>query len=110
MPTMSINTLEILEAAEIPPAHARAIAKAIESDFTHRLDDLVTKSDFSVLRLDISEFKAASRLDLAELRRDLETRLESVKAELVRWVFLAVVSVIPIFSGITYFLVQHAVH
>lgn len=54
MSTMSISTLKILEQSQMPPAHARAIAKAIEADFTRRLDNLATKTDLLIFKTDLS--------------------------------------------------------
>lgn len=88
MSAMSISTLEILEEAQMPPGHARAIARAIESDFTWRLDNLVTKTD------------------LAKLEADLRVDMRDVKSDVVRWVFLAVMGQTALFSGIMYFLLK----
>jgi hypothetical protein len=95
MQTMSISTLELLEEAEFPPRQARAIAKAIEADFSRRLDTLATRSDLSELR---NEVKAS----LAQL----ETRILHAQKEQLRWVIGLTASVIPICCTIMFFLIE----
>ena len=79
--SMSLATLEILEQAQLPPAHARAIARAIEADSGARREDLATK------------------LDLAEL-----------KGVLLRWTFLAVMGQTAASAGLMYFLLDLALN
>ena len=80
-------TLEILEKANVPPAQARAFAQAIEIELAAQRDTLATK------------------LDLTDLRRELEVRIESVKSEIVRWVFLCVLGQTAVLLGAAYFFV-----
>ncbi|MGQ0833447.1 MAG: hypothetical protein ACT4O5_00755 [Gammaproteobacteria bacterium] len=61
---MQAATLEVLEKADVPAPQARAFAQAIEIELAAQRDTLATK------------------LDLTELRRDLEVRIESVRGEL----------------------------
>ena len=99
MSTMSITALEILEQSEMPSTHARAIAKAIEADFLHRLDNLATKSD-------LARLEATTKTDLAKLEGNLRVEIRDVKSDVVRWVFLAVMGQTALFSGIMYFLLR----
>ena len=62
--------LSILEAAQIEPPKARAIAESLEIAFKEQESDLSKQ--------------LMSKQDGSELRRDLE----SVKAELIKWMFL----------------------
>jgi len=62
--------LSILEAAQIEPPKARAIAESLELAFKEQESDLSKQ--------------LMSKQDGSELRRDLE----SVKAELIKWMFL----------------------
>lgn len=62
--------LSILEAAQIEPPKARAIAESLEMAFKEQESDLSKQ--------------LMSKQDGSELRRDLE----SVKAELIKWMFL----------------------
>ena len=113
MSAMSITALEILEQSEMPPTHARAIAKAIEADFVRRLDHLATKADLAELRADLKSEISDLRTEMAgvkgELRaeiRDVRAEIFDVKGELVRWIFLAVMGQTALFSGIMYFLLR----
>lgn len=98
---MQLSSLEILEEAQFPQGQARAIARVLEAEFEARREDLVTKSD-------LREAIANLRSSLEGMMGGLEIKIEGVKAELVRWVFLAVLGLIPIMSGIMYFLLQNA--
>ena len=102
MQTMSISALELLEEAEFPPRQARAIAKAIEADFSRRLDTLATRADLSELRHEFSELRAEVKASLAQL----ETRIIHAQKEQLRWVIALTVSVIPICCTIMYFLIE----
>ena len=62
--------LSILEAAQIEPPKARAIAESLEMAFKEQESDLSKQ--------------LMSKQDGSELRRDLG----SVKAELIKWMFL----------------------
>ena len=47
---MQAESLEILEKAEVPPAQARAIIRAIEIELAGAKDTLATKHDLLLLR------------------------------------------------------------
>ena len=85
---MQAATLEILEKANVPAAQARAFAQAIEIEMAAQRDVLATK------------------LDLSDVRRELEVKLESVKSELVRWVFLCILGQTAVLLGAAYFFVS----
>lgn len=85
---MQAATLEILEKANVPAPQARAIAQAIEIELAAQRDVLATK------------------LDLSDVRRELEVKLESVKSELVRWVFLCILGQTAVLLGAAYFFVS----
>ncbi len=84
---MQAATLEILEKARVSPEQARAIAQAIEIELVAQRDTLATK------------------LDLADLRRELEVKIEAAKSELVRWVFLCILGQTAVLLGAAYFFV-----
>jgi len=101
---MSLATLEILEQAQFPPGQARAIARAMEIDGAARRDDLVTKSD---LRHDVGELRHSLEARIDDRFGKLELRIEAQKAELVRWVFTAVIGQMAVTLGFTYFMLLH---
>ena len=85
---MQAAALEILEKANVSAPQARAFVQAIEIELAAQRDVLATK------------------LDLSDVRRDLEVKLESVKSELVRWVFLCILGQTAVLLGAAYFFVS----
>jgi hypothetical protein len=106
---MQVSTLDILiEKAHFEPTVARAVAEAIENETSG--NQLVT---VPVLDARLAELKGAvdSRFNDIESWFDsrfnvLEVKMESQKAELVRWVFTAMVAQTATVIGFTYAL-QH---
>jgi hypothetical protein len=80
---MKADTLLALEKAGLPPVQARTIVEAMETEVVAHIAALATKSDLAELRL-------ATKVDMAELRGHLEVKIESVKSDLVRWVFVCI--------------------
>jgi hypothetical protein len=66
---MQVESLEVLEQAEVAPAQARAIVRAIEIEIAGARDILATKHDVLSLRQDMSEF--ATKHNILSLRQDL---------------------------------------
>jgi ribosomal protein L29 len=134
---MSLAALEILEQAQFPPAQARVIARVLEAESVARREDLATKADLAELRqaskAELAEFQQATKAGLADLRHDfselrhatqadiaelrqatsadinrLEVKIESAKAEGIRFTFLAMVGQVAMLAGVMYFLLQNA--
>ncbi len=78
---MQAITLEILEKADLPPRQARAIAHAIELEF--------------------SAAHSALAAVIVEMKHDQKLKMAEQKGERVRWVFLALL------LGVGYFLFGH---
>jgi hypothetical protein len=66
--------LGILEAADIEPPKARAIAESLEIAFREQEDDLTKR--------------LMTKQDGSEIRGDLEVKIEGTKAEVIKWMFL----------------------
>ncbi len=66
--------LSILEAANIEPPKARAIAESLELAFREQEEEL--------------SGKLMTKLDGAEIRRELDVKIEGTKAEIIKWMFL----------------------
>lgn len=81
--TMQAATLEILEKAKFPSEQARAVAQAIEIELIAQRDVLATKTDIHAL----------------------DVRIEAVKSDLVRWVFLCILGQTAMLLGAAYFFV-----
>jgi hypothetical protein len=78
----------------------------------------VTKDDLAELRhamnADLSELRHGVKVDLSEFRQTvtadlsrLELKIESAKAEGVRWTILAVIGQATLLAGLMYFLLQN---
>jgi len=66
--------LSILEAAQIEPPKAPAIAESLGIAFSAQEDDLTKR--------------LMTKLDGAEIRRELEVKIEGTKAEIIKGMFL----------------------
>jgi hypothetical protein len=101
MSTMQVETLDLLTAkGRFDPQTARAIGEAISLETRRSTDSLATKQD-------LVELRAHSKSDVAELRTEMKVELQSVKAELVRWIFLTMMGQSAMLLGGMYFLLQH---
>ncbi|SUS07047.1 conserved hypothetical protein [Candidatus Defluviicoccus seviourii] len=79
MSVLAIDTLKLarkLEAGGFTPQQAAAAAAAFAESLADATADMATKADVADLRRDLRE---------AELR--LESKLEGVKAEILKWMF-----------------------
>lgn len=84
--------LNILEAAQIEPPKARAIAESLEVAFKEQEDDLTKR--------------LMTKQDGADLRGDLLTKSESTKAEIIKWMFLFWIGQIAVLLAAAKFLFQ----
>jgi hypothetical protein len=90
---VSVDTLKIYEilASNLPENQAKAVAKAIdeaiEADTGRKKEIFATKEDISRLEKDISR---------------LEIKIESTKAEIIKWMFIFWISQIGVISGIIF--------
>ena len=72
----------------MPPDQARAILKVMESEFAMQHRELATKGDFHALEL----------------------KIESLRSELVRWVFVCTFGQTAILAGVMYFVLTYVRH
>jgi len=79
-----------LEAANIEPPKARAIAESLELAFREQDKDL--------------SVKLMTKLDGAEIRRELEVKIEGTKSEVIKWMFLFWLGQIAVTAGLIKFL------
>jgi hypothetical protein len=95
--SVQAESLEVLEKADVPPAQARAIVRAIEIEIGGAKDTLATKHDLHELRSatkhdlhelrsatkhDLHELRSATKHDLHELRSDLREEMSTLRSEL----------------------------
>jgi hypothetical protein len=82
MTAMQAESLEVLEKADVAPAQARAIVRAIEIEIAGAKDTLATKSDLALLRQDLRQEIAEVRQEMSELRQELRQEMSELRLEL----------------------------
>ncbi|GAB5045923.1 hypothetical protein [Thermodesulfovibrio sp. TK110] len=102
MPVIEIEVYEALK-DKIGEGSAKTLLEFIdlrvEKEFERKKDILATKQDIAELRSatkqDIAELRSATKQDIAELRAiteqkiaEVEVKIEKIKTELVRWMFM----------------------
>lgn len=124
---MQAESLEILEKADVPPAQARAIVRAIEIEIAGAGDQLAMKSDLVVLRQDLrqevvelgsqlrkemGDLSSQLRREMGDLRAELRKEIGDLRAEmhraisgLARQFYLAILGQTAVMLGFAYFLV-----
>jgi hypothetical protein len=129
MSAMQAESLEVLEKADVAPAQARAIVRAIEIELAGAKDMLATKADLALLRQDLrqetSELRQELRQEMSELRQEiselrlefkadfvrLETKLEGKIHEsassIARQMYTAILGQIAVLLGFAYFFATH---
>jgi hypothetical protein len=126
---MQAESLEVLEKADVAPAQARAIVRAIEIEIAGASHTLATKHDLVVvhqdLRHEMSELRAELKAEMSELRTELKADMSGLRAELkadmsklearleakihesassiTRQMYTAVLGQIAVLLGFTYF-------
>jgi hypothetical protein len=116
--SMQSESLEVLDKAEVPPAQARAIVRAIEIEIAGAKDTLATKHDIVLLRQEMSELRAELRGEMSELRAELRGEMSAMRGELkaeihgsasgvTRQMYGAMLGQMALLLGIAYFFVTH---
>ena len=114
--TMQVESLEVLEKAEVAPAQARAIVRAIEIEIAGANDTLATKRDILLLRQEISglatrgelvELRSELRGGLAELRGELKAEIHASASGVTRQMYVAVLGQMAVLLGFAYFFATH---
>ncbi|MGH2447251.1 MAG: hypothetical protein ACRDFS_01405 [Chloroflexota bacterium] len=82
MIAMQVESLEILEKADLPPQQARAIVRAIEIEIGGARDTLATKDDVHALRQDIQMLRQDLTKDTRAVRDDLGKDIKAVRDDL----------------------------
>ena len=93
---MQVESLEVLEKAEVAPAQARAIVRAIEIEIAGAKDTLATKHD--VLSL---------RQELSEVRGELKAEIHASASGVTRQMYVAVLGQMAVLLGFAYFFATH---
>jgi len=83
------ESLEVLEKADLAPAQARAIVRAIEIELDSAKDTLATKQD------------------LAQMRGDLRAEIRASASSVVREMYGALLGQMAVLLGFAYFFATH---
>jgi hypothetical protein len=120
--SMQAESLEVLEKADVAPAQARAIVRAIEIEIAGARDTLATKHDLALLRQDLrdemSELRSELRTEMSGLRTELKSDMAKLEARLegkihesasgiTRQMYTAVLGQMAVLLGFTYFFATH---
>jgi hypothetical protein len=97
---MQAESLEVLEKADIAPAQARAIVRAIEIELAGAKETLATKSDLRSLAQEL-------RQEMAELRGELRAEIHASASSTVRQMYGALLGQMAVLLGFTYFFTTH---
>lgn len=111
---MQAESLEVLENADVPPAQARAIVRAIEIEIGGAKDTLATKHDLLLLGSDVREVTAQLRQEMAPLRQEMAELRGELKAEIhgsassvTRQMYGALLGQMAVLLGFAYFFATH---
>ena len=108
---MQAESLEVLEKADVAPAQARAIVRAIEIELAGARDLLATKHDLAILenRLDgrISGLAASIRTEIAQQGAELRAELHRSIGGMTRQMYTAILGQMAVLLGFAYFFTTH---
>jgi hypothetical protein len=79
---MQVESLEVLEKAELPPGQARAIVRAIEIEIAGAKDTLATKQDVVALKQDMLSIRQELRGEISGLGTSLRAEMADLGASL----------------------------
>jgi hypothetical protein len=98
--SMQSESLEILEKADVAPAQARAIVRAIEIELAGAKDTLATKHDVLLLRQEL-------RQEMAEMRGELRAEIHASASSITRQMYAALLGQMAVLLGFAYFFATH---
>ena len=118
MSVMHVATLDILtDKGGFNPEAARAIGEAIDLEIARSRDTSASREDVGECRRtlaeDIALLRCATDGNLSGLRSkievlcaELKVEMHSVKADVVRWVFVAIMGQTAMLLGVLYFFMK----
>jgi hypothetical protein len=108
---MQAESLEVLEKADVAPAQARAIVRAIEIEIAGASDTLATKRDLleakQELRSEIMELGASLRVEMAAWRGELKAEIHTAVGNSTRQMYMALLGQMAVMLGFAYFFATH---
>jgi hypothetical protein len=102
--SMQAESLEVLEKADVAPAQARAIVRAIEIELGSAKEALATKHDLKSM---IQELRQELRQEMAELRGELRAEIHASASSIVRQMYGALLGQMAVLLGFAYFFATH---
>lgn len=108
---MHAQSLEVLEKADVAPAQARAIVRAIEIEIAAASDTLATKRDVleqkQALSREITELGASLRAEMAVWRGELKAEIHAAVGNSTRQMYMALLGQMAVLLGFAYFFATH---
>jgi hypothetical protein len=98
--SMQAESLEVLERADVAPAQARAIVRAIEIELAGAKEMLATKSDLKSLGQEL-------RQEMAEMRGELRAEIHAGASSIVRQMYGALLGQMAVLLGFAHFFATH---
>jgi hypothetical protein len=105
--SMQAESLEVLEKADVAPAQARAIVRAIEIEIGGAEDRLATKHDVARLDGRITEVAATLRADMATQFAEFRAELHRSISGVTRQMYIAILGQMAVLLGFAYFFATH---
>ena len=104
---MQAESLEVLEKADVAPAQARAIVRAIEIEIAGASDTLATKRDVLEQKQDLRQQFAALRTEMAAWRGELKAEIHAAVGNSTRQMYMALLGQMAVLLGFAYFFATH---
>jgi hypothetical protein len=104
---MQAESLEVLEKADVAPAQARAIVRAMEIEIAGAKDTLATKHDLVLLRQDIRSEISELRVELKSDSAKLEAKIHEIASSIARQMYTAMLGQMAVLLGFAYFFATH---
>ena len=104
---MQAESLEVLEKADVAPAQARAIVRAIEIEIAGASDTLATKRDVLEQKQDLRQQFAALRTEMAAWRGELRAEIHAAVGNSTRQMYMALLGQMAVLLGFAYFFATH---
>ena len=104
---MQAESLEVLEKADVAPAQARAIVRAIEIEIAGASDTRATKRDVLEQKQDLRQQFAALRTEMAAWRGELKAEIHAAVGNSTRQMYMALLGQMAVLLGFAYFFATH---
>ncbi|HVS25208.1 MAG TPA: hypothetical protein VMU03_15875 [Gammaproteobacteria bacterium] len=100
---MRVESLEVLEKADVAPAQARAIVRAIEIEIAGARETLPTNRDRAENRLQFELFRKEMSEATATLCRELKAQIRASASGIIRQMYLGMLAQTTVLLEFAYF-------